>query len=280
MVEHYQNLLVDMNKECWKPVGGFSRYCVSNYGRVRNIQTGNILHGIRNSRYERVCLHNELTNYHGKLVSVHRLVANCFVENKYPNRLKYVNHIDENRFNNRADNLEWCTAKYNYNWSKDRAIKGARLSSVRQGKTKPIVVYNLYSQQALLYTSTRSAERDLGLSSSNMTPVLQGRNNALTMNGTYTLFYKEDWSLDSLRTRIALILKQSRTMKRFVAISEADGTREVFDSMRSASDKLGFPHQAISRCLYKGQKSSHGYKFSLLSIPIPSKLPKLIIKMI
>lgn len=221
MVDHYQRLLADMSEEHWKPIRNFSNYQVSNYGRVRNIKTGNMLHEIKNSHYRRVCLHNEFTDYHGKLVSIHRLVANAFIENKYPSRLQYVNHIDEDKLNNRADNLEWCTAKYNYNWSKSAAIKGAELSAVQRGKTKPIVVYNLYNQNAFLYTSTRSAERDLGLKSSNMAPVIQGRGNSLTMcDGTYTLFYKEEWSLNSLKTRLLLILKQPRTVKHFVAINK------------------------------------------------------------
>lgn len=47
----------------------------------------------------------------GKDKYVHRLVAYYFVEN--PNKYKEVNHIDGNKENNCADNLEWCTRSQN-----------------------------------------------------------------------------------------------------------------------------------------------------------------------
>lgn len=49
--------------------------------------------------------------------AVHRMVAETFIPN--PARFKVVNHLDNNRFNNRVDNLEWTTQsenlKYAYN---------------------------------------------------------------------------------------------------------------------------------------------------------------------
>lgn len=40
---------------------------------------------------------------------LHRLVAKAFVEN--PNHYNIVRHKDENNFNNKASNLEWCNHK-------------------------------------------------------------------------------------------------------------------------------------------------------------------------
>lgn len=54
---------------------------------------------------------------HRRLASVHRMVAEAFIEN--PNHLPEVNHIDCNRTNNCVENLEWCTHIENIQYSID-----------------------------------------------------------------------------------------------------------------------------------------------------------------
>ena len=75
-------------------------------------------------------LHVTLTK-NGKSVNyaVHRLVAEAFIPN--PNMLPCINHKDENKQNNKMNNLEWCTYGYNNDYS-DIAKKAA---DKRRGKS-------------------------------------------------------------------------------------------------------------------------------------------------
>ena len=121
--------------EEWRPVVGYEGlYEVSNTGRVRSLDRyvktcygsyrlhkGKVLSpGIRPDGYLVVSLQY-------RMFRVHRLVAEAFLPN--PDNLPQVNHKDEDKSNNRVDNLEWCDSKYNNNYgtarirAKETAIK-------------------------------------------------------------------------------------------------------------------------------------------------------------
>ena len=91
-------------EEIWKDLEGFDyHYQVSNLGRVRNVDSGNVFKlSFTSNRYLRVML-----KIGGRFKSfrVHRLVAQAFVQN--PNNYNEVNHINHIRHDNRAENLEW-----------------------------------------------------------------------------------------------------------------------------------------------------------------------------
>ena len=62
--------------------------------------------------YFMVCLYKNKTH---KYYLIHRLVALTFLPN--PDNLPCVNHKDEDKTNNKVDNLEWCDHKYNSNYN-------------------------------------------------------------------------------------------------------------------------------------------------------------------
>lgn len=96
-----------MNEE-WRPVQGYEGiYEVSDAGRIRNV-SGRVLKPQLQNGYYYIGLAKD-----GKVkrYRLHRLVALSFVPN--PGSLPLINHKDECKTNNRAENLEWCTASYN-----------------------------------------------------------------------------------------------------------------------------------------------------------------------
>jgi hypothetical protein len=100
--------------EIWKPINGYEDYLVSNMGRVRSMNPYNnakphllslVDHG---DGYLYVSIQKNMVR---KNFYVHRLVAEAFCLK--PDGCDYVDHIDHDRANNKATNLEWVTQKEN-----------------------------------------------------------------------------------------------------------------------------------------------------------------------
>lgn len=95
--------------EQWKTIDEFPQYSVSNLGRVKNNKTNRIMiGGFDKDGYKQVTISHNKHQYNRRIC---RLVAIAFIPN--PNNLPCVNHIDENKQNDKVINLEWCTFQYN-----------------------------------------------------------------------------------------------------------------------------------------------------------------------
>ena len=150
----------------YKPIKGYEKYyLIYDDGRVWSIRSNKFLKPkVEWTGYLSVdlCVNKQKTR-----IKIHRLVAEAFIPN--PNNLQYVNHKDKNKQNNKANNLEWCTIEYNVNYnenySQEERIK-------RQGIIgKPI----LCIETNTIYKSASEASKQLNLSRSHLSNVLNGR---------------------------------------------------------------------------------------------------------
>lgn len=86
---------------------------------------------------------------------IHRIVAETFLENL--EKFSQVNHIDEDKSNNRVDNLEWCTAKYNVNY-------GIRNTKAMLSRGSPVRCV----ETNMIYPSAREAGRQTNIYASSI----------------------------------------------------------------------------------------------------------------
>ena len=139
--------------EIWKDVAEYEGfYKVSNKGKVHSVARKDSIGRKCGGRmltprydkdgYLRVTLHK---NGKHKTRFIHRLVAGAFVPN--PNGYSEINHRDENKVNNYANNLEWCTREYNNN-------HGTRSERSGQARSKKVKAINIETNEVITFNST------------------------------------------------------------------------------------------------------------------------------
>lgn len=142
--------------EIYKDIPGYEGlYQISNLGNVKSVKKNKLLAKNNNGTgylYARLSKNSQVKNHY-----IHRLVAIAFLDN--PDNLPQVNHIDEDKTNNRVDNLEWVTAKENSN-------HGTRTARAARGCQKPINQYDLQGNLIKSWDSGTEIAKAFGLSSS------------------------------------------------------------------------------------------------------------------
>lgn len=192
-----------MYQEIWKDIKGYEGYYqASNLGRVRSLDRtvknksfkGKILKPRYNSKgYTTTALS---INGVQKNYLTHRLIALTFIPN--PNDYREINHKNEIKDDNSADNLEWCDRVYNMNYGSIKETIRKNVSGVnnphygkhhseetkeklRVAHEKKIAQYTKDDELIKIWESATQAANALGLTSSAINSCL--RNRAKTAGG-------------------------------------------------------------------------------------------------
>lgn len=113
-------------------------------------------------------------------MKLHRLVAIAFIPN--PNNYAQVNHIDGDKKNNKAENLEWCTNTYNMRHSWEIGLRKAKKGSDNyqwsgdHENCKKVAKKTLENKTIAEYNSIAIASREnTGFSPSGISRVCNGK---------------------------------------------------------------------------------------------------------
>ena len=177
--------------EEWRDIEDYKGlYQVSNMGRVKSLERT-----VWNGRGYYVTIHERILkpkkdrggylqvhlckDGKAKFYTVHKLVATAFCEN--PEGYTDVNHIDEDKANNCADNLEWCSKSYNNTYN-------GRAKKVGKKISKPVLAIHKINGLILEFPSAHEASRVLSIAQGNITRCCRGKANSA---GGYVWYYAD-----------------------------------------------------------------------------------------
>lgn len=256
--------------ENWLPIEGYEGlYEVSDLGRVRN-RRGIIMKLHDNGHgYFTVGLYK---NGKAKHLYIHRLVATAYIPN--PDNLPQVNHKNEDKTDNRVENLEWCTGKYNMNYGTLRD----RLSLIQTNNPKSsekVVQLDLNGNYISEYPSMKEAGRVTGIITQEIQACCKSK---LRKCHGYIFICEKDYTEEYVTKRVETAIKKihrrqtkehrqkigrkllnGKSSKPVLQFSKSGEFIREWPSTSEVHRILGFNQGNISNCCLGRCKSAYGF---------------------
>lgn len=191
-------------------------------------------------------------------IPVHRLVALAWVENKHPDRLLYINHIDGNKANPNSSNLEWCTLKEN--------AEHAYATGLNQQRT-PMKTRDRNTGKIEHYISVNDLIDKIGYNSNSILREIRDMSPGKLVNGKYEVKREDDdtpWFYENPEHRY---FDGKKTIFVITALNTVTGDILKFNRKKTLHEVLGITKewtkgQNIARtCDILNEKQSV-YKFT------------------
>lgn len=149
----------------YRAVREFPWYLACRDGYLINADTGNVLRGcVKRNGYVEVCLLDGDGLPKSRLL--HRIIAEAFCDKGSGEG--EVNHINGDKTDNRADNLEWTTRNENLLHAYETGLRKNDVSA------RSVVATSMESGECLEFHSIYSAARFLGISQGNICMCCKG----------------------------------------------------------------------------------------------------------